>query len=164
MFRSIRYAVALAALLVLSISIDTFTVQDAHAQAFSGSCASFRGSFTGTLTGYASPPTGAIQYRVTTSCQVTLWTNAAITGTSNAATMTLTGAPYNIAPASAMPASQYLTNIVQDNGAFAAGCVQVSNATPTVLTFSNTGACAGAMTSSAAKGLPAGWSITYTLY
>jgi hypothetical protein len=137
--------------------------RDANAQAFSGSCAALRGSFTGTLTGYASPPTGTIQYRVTTSCTVTLWTTAAITGTSNAATMTMTGLPYNLQPASSMVAAQLLPGIVQDNGANAAGCVSIPAASGT-LTFSNSGACAGAMTATAAKGLPAGWEVTYTLY
>lgn len=164
MLKMIRSFIVLPALITLAVFSACIPVQDAHAQAFSGSCANIRGSFTGTLTGYASPPTGTIQYRVTQSCQVTLWTTAAITGTSNAATMTLTGSPYNLSPATAIVASQLIPNIVQDNGAFTVGCVGVSTAVPTVLTFSNTGACAGAMTSSAAKGLPAGWTITYNLY
>lgn len=154
---------------LLSLTLALFAAlvcipPDVHAQAFTGSCATNRGSFTGTLTGYASPPTGVVQYRVSASCQVTLWLTVAITGTSNAATMTLTGVPYNISPNAAMVASQQQITSVQDNGAFATGCSQVSVALPAVITFSNTGACAGAMTSSAAKGLPAGWTLTYTLY
>lgn len=154
--------VALLALAIFACDAPRF-LPVAQAQAFSGSCAAIRGSFTGTLTGYATPPTGTVQYRVTTACQVTLWLTAAITGTSNATAMTMTGAPYNIQPSSAMVASQLLPNIVQDNGAFTVGCVSVPQASGT-LTFSNTGACAGAMTGAAAKGLPAGWTITYNLY
>lgn len=161
--RRAPHAFVLALAVVLALAAVSLYPPPARAQAFSGSCAAFRGSFTGTLTGYASPSTGTVQYRVTTSCQVTLWLTAAITGTSNAATMTMTGLPYSIQPASANVAAQLIPNIVQDNGAFTVGCVSVPTASGT-LTFSNTGACAGAMTSSAAKGLPAGWTVSYTLY
>jgi hypothetical protein len=160
MFKKIALFVALAVSAVLC-GVPT---EKADAQAFAGSCAAIRSSFTGTLTGYASPPTGTIQFRVTSACQVILWTTAAITGTSNAATMTMTGIPYNLSPNAAMVASQQQLTSVQDNAAFAAGCAQVSVALPAVITFSNTGACAGAMTASAAKGLPAGWTLTYVLY
>lgn len=153
-----------AALFALVLCAGLVTPEPAHAQSYSGGCAAIRGSFTGTLTGYASPPTGTVQFKVSTNCQVTLWLTAAITGTSNAATMTLTGAPYNIAPGVGMVAAQVQPTIVQDNGAFASGCSSVSRAVPTVITFSNSGACAGAMTNTAAKGLPAGWTLTYTLY
>lgn len=135
--------------------------QDTHAQAFSGSCAQIRGSFLATVTGYASPPTGTIQFRVTQGCQVTLWNTAAITGTSNAATMTLTGLPYNLWPN--IGAVQLLPNIITDNSANVSGCVSVPSQLGT-LTFSNTGACAGAVTSTGTKALPAGWTFTYTLY
>lgn len=162
-----KVGVTLAFALVVALC-GIIPAQRAQAQAFAGTCAAIRGSFTGTLTGYASPPTGTVQFRVTNACQVTLWITAAITGTSNATTMTLTGAPYNIAPANALfgASSQTQPTIVQDNGALTVGCVQVSapSPPPTVLTFSNTGACAGAMTGSAAKGLPAGWTVTYSLY
>jgi hypothetical protein len=154
----------LVAGLVAFLGVSGSVPNVARAQAFSGSCAAFRGSFTGTLTGYASPPTGTVQFRVTTACQVTLWLTAAITGTSNAATMTMTGLPYYILPSSAMVASQTQPTIVQDNGAFTTGCAQVGQGASAVITFSNTGACAGAMTSSAAKGLPAGWTLNYSLY
>jgi hypothetical protein len=159
-----NYFGSLMAGIVFAVTIGMVIHDTAHAQAFAGSCAAIRGSYTGTLTGYASPPTGTIQYRVTTSCQVTLWTTAAISGTSNAATMTLTGTPYNLAPATSAPANQIITNVLTDNSANTFGCVQVSNATPTVITFSNTAACAGAMTNTGTKGLPSGWTITYTLY
>lgn len=150
-----------AVLICGGLIVATAPIRQAHAQAFSGSCASLRGSFTGTLTGYASPPTGTVQYRVTTNCQVTLWVTAAISGTSNAATMTMTGVPYNLWPN--IGSVQLTTNIVTDNSASAAGCFSVPSQSGT-LTFSNTGACAGAMTNTGTKGLPAGWTVTYTLY
>lgn len=162
MFRKILLSIFCT--MVTALCLNTASFHSAHAQAFSGSCASIRGSFTGTLTGYASPPTGTVQYRVTTSCTVTLWLTVAITGTSNAATMTMTGLPYNISPNAAIVASQTQPTIVQDNAAFASGCAAISVALPAVITFSNTGACAGAMTASAAKGLGAGWTLTYALY
>lgn len=162
-FRKLKTLVV-AALLALCVSTVPTMQESAHAQANSGSCALIRGSFTGTLTGYASPPTGTVQYRVDTACRVTLWLTTAITGTSNATAMTMTGIPYNISPNAAIVASQTMPTVVQDNGAFTVGCFQISVALPAVVTFSNSGACAGAMTGAAAKGLPAGWTVTYNLY
>jgi hypothetical protein len=137
-----------------------------YAQAFAGSCAQIRGSFTGTLTGYASPPTGTVQFRIDSACRVTLWLTAAISGTSNAATMTMTGLPYNLAPNAAVVGSQVFPTIVTDNTANTTGCFQISAPAtpPAVITFSNTGACAGAMTNTGTKGLLAGWTATYVLY
>lgn len=152
---------AMIAAILVAIGASGFPYNQAHAQSFAGTCAAGRGSFTGTLTGYASPPTGTVQYRVTIACQVTLWVTAAITGTSNAATMTMTGVPYNIQPN--IGSVQLMPNAVQDNAAITFGCFSVPSQVGT-FTFSNTGACAGAMTASAAKGLPAGWTVTYSLY
>lgn len=135
--------------------------EKAYAQANAGSCAALRSSFTATITGYASPPTGTIQYRVTNACQVIMWSTAAITGTSNAATMTMTGVPYNIQPN--IGAVQLEPVILTDNTANVTGCVSIPSASGT-LTFSNSGACAGAVTSTGTKAIPAGWTVTYVLY
>ena len=152
--------IALLALLAITACIG-FTPQTVEAQAFAGSCAAVRGSFTGTFTGFASPPTGTVQFRVTNACQVTLWVTTAITGTSNAATATLTGLPYNLWPN--IGSVQLLPNIFTDNTATVIGCISVPSQAGTI-TFSNTGACAGAVTASGTKALQAGWNTTYTLY
>lgn len=156
MIRKILLSVTLMLMAALACVPNT-----SHAQAFSGSCAAIRGSFTGTVTGYASPPTGTIQFRVTSACQVILWNTVAITGTSNAATMTMTGLPYNLWPNTGVV--QLMNNIITDNSANVTGCVSVPSQSGT-LTFSNTGACAGAVTSTGTKAIPVGWTITYTLY
>jgi hypothetical protein len=157
MFKKIQLAVfSLIAVLCLCVQ----PLQDSRAQAFAGGCASVRGSFTATVTGYASPPTGTIQFRVTNGCQVTLWATTAITGTSNAATMTMTGLPYNIW--SSVGAIQLVPQVITDNSADVIGCVSVPNQSGT-LTFSNSGACTGVVTSSGTKAIPAGWTFTYNL-
>lgn len=156
-----RTSIAAAILAVALLCIGAMDSTPVQAQAFSGSCASIRGSFTATVTGYASPPTGAIQFRVTTNCQVVLWSTAAITGTSNAATMTVTGVPYNLWPN--IGAVQLFPVIITDNSANVAGCVSVPSQAGT-LTFSNSGACAGVVTSTGTKAIPAGFSVTYNLY
>lgn len=147
--------------LALIVALACVLPNDARAQAFSGSCAVIRGSFTATVTGYASPPTGTIQFRVTSACQVVLWNTTAITGTSNAATMTLTGLPYNLWPN--ISAVQLIPAIITDNTANVAGCVNVPSQSGTI-TFSNSGACAGVVTSTGTKALPAGFTVTYSLY
>ena len=55
------------------------------------------GSFTGTLTGYASNPSGTVFWSKTGN-KVTLWITAAINGTSNSVSMTMTGIPAAIQP------------------------------------------------------------------
>lgn len=57
------------------------------------------GSFTGTLTGYASGPTGTVNYKVIGNI-VTLWITSDITGTSNATSLTMTGLPTAVRPGS----------------------------------------------------------------
>jgi hypothetical protein len=57
------------------------------------------GTFTGTLTGYASGPTGTVSYKVMSGI-VTLWVVLDVTGTSNANTLTMTGLPTVVRPGS----------------------------------------------------------------
>lgn len=55
------------------------------------------GTFTGTLTGFTTTVTGTVNYRITNGV-VFLWLASTLQGTSNAASMTLTGAPAAIQP------------------------------------------------------------------
>lgn len=120
------------------------------------------GSFTGTLTGMTASTTGTINY-VKTGRVITLYTTANILGTSNAATMTLTGLPAAAAPITSplsispcrasdntgeiycdVTVTSSLVNFVPLDGDATAGYV-----------------VDGVFTSSGTKGVFAGWSITY---
>lgn len=121
------------------------------------------GSFTGTLTGFGSNPTGTITYRVNKNL-VTLHAESEISGTSNATTMTMTGLPSGLNPGGNRVV---LDGMLMDNGGAnptllgratieAAGTIRFGLYSSSV--FSNS-----AFTSSGSKGLRAGWSITYSL-
>jgi hypothetical protein len=112
-----------------------------------------QGSFVLTLTGMTAGTTGSIGY-VANGHGVTL-NSAAITGTSNATTMTGTGLPAFLAPA----AASINTMIVEDGSANSLGTFSVG--TNAVITFKKdvTGA---AFTASGTKGLP-GCAFSYPL-
>lgn len=113
------------------------------------------GTFTGTLTGFAS---------LTTSCawsrngnQVTLWINQA-TGTSNATTMTMTGLPAAIKPTRLIEGCC----IVENNATMLMSVYNIS-AGGTTLSFSNGLTVNTAFTASGTKGIPSNLCITYQL-
>jgi hypothetical protein len=122
------------------------------------------GSFTGTLTGYATPPTGTVSYVVFansagTGKLCTLRIGSAITGTSNTTALTMTGLPAACTPAAAV----YVPTITTDNGTEVISSATIA-ASGTTITF----ACdqpfsATGFTSSGTKALGTGWSITYAL-
>lgn len=122
------------------------------------------GSFTGTLTGYASGPTGTISYAVVANSAGTgkiahLWADSAITGTSNATSLTMTGAPAAVRPVTA--ARVGATFAVDNNTLVAAN---FSIATGGTITFGMGAGFSGTgFTNSGTKGLGAGWSISYSL-
>lgn len=113
------------------------------------------GSFTGTLTGYASNPTPTIEYRRTGNI-VTLTRNAGSVATSNADSMTLTGMPVAIRP---LQTHTVLTRI-QDNGTNQVGVASVA---PSGTVTFGVGGAGGVFTASGNKGLPGGWSLQYEL-
>jgi hypothetical protein len=113
------------------------------------------GSFTGTLTGFATDPTPTIEYRRTGNI-VTLTCNSGSTGTSDDTTMTLTGMPVSIRPAQV----HTVITRVQDNGTNQVGVASI--ATSGTITF-GLGAAGGNFTGSGTKGLPGGWSLHYEL-
>lgn len=113
------------------------------------------GSFTGTLTGYASPPTGATKFRV--AAGFAFITLPALTGTSNATTMTLTGAPDVLKPATARTVVVSATD--SGTAAFATAVI----GTDGVITFSKGAAPAGAWTNTGVKAI-ATLDICYPLY
>lgn len=101
------------------------------------------GTFTGTLTGCTTSPTGTLRY--TKAGNVVVLYIPAISATSDTTAMTVTGGPAAIQPVRA----QRVQVPVQDNTAVVAGLVQVE--TSGTLTFYAT-VGGGAFTSSGTKG------------
>lgn len=124
------------------------------------------GTFTGTLTGMTVTTSGTFSYRKVNNI-VTMWLEAALTGTSNTTGMTLTGLPAAIQPT--------ITKIVscasmEDNSNFqCCGEAQVLASTITFriartnLTANFVINGASSFTNSGGKGLSTGWSITYAV-
>ena len=113
------------------------------------------GTFTGTLTGCTTSPTGAVDYAI--NGNVVTMTLPEISGTSNSATMTLTGMPSTLRPLSgniAVPIP-----VAQDNSAILYGSSYASFAfDSSTITFSRN----GNWTSSGTKGVSR-CTITYML-
>lgn len=123
-------------------------------------------SFVGTLSGMTTTVTGTFYYRVS-GAFVTIWTEANITGTSNATSMALSGAPAGIAPNAT---KRVACSSIFDNGTSNQfmGEMQVSSNVANwdigrmAVSGSNILA-GGSFTNSGTKGLAAGWTITYPL-
>jgi hypothetical protein len=131
------------------------------------------GSFTATLTGYASGPTGTVNYRIVANSAGTgkvchLYADSAISGTSNATALTMTGVPAACRPS----ASKWAMSLVVDESLTSVGGALVG--TGGTITFyqalddqgtgtNRTDISASGFLNSGTKGLPAGWSISYPL-
>lgn len=112
------------------------------------------GSFTGTQTGYSASLTPTVQWKRNGSL-VTLTFDSASTGTSNAATMTLTGMPSQLYPNNTV----VVPCLVTDNGGQVLGIASV--ATNGTVTFGDTAAAVGGFETSGSKGFGAGSTIIY---
>lgn len=119
------------------------------------------GSFTITLTGFGSNPTGTINYSIGQDGKtVFVWAASAITGTSNATTMTGTGIPSAIQPVTA----KYQPIRLSDNGGGTGGSVQIAAASGTWTFGVNFGNAGGAFTGGGSKGINSlGTGFSYTL-
>lgn len=122
------------------------------------------GTFVGTLTGMAGATTGTFNYEIVGK-HVTLTCIAAVQGTSNATSMSLTGIPVAIQPATGIPSFLLL---ITDNGTSKIGFAQCSAATFAIGLFQNgtalfTSTVFTNFTATGLKGLPAGWTVTYSL-
>lgn len=119
-------------------------------------------SFTGTLTGCTTSPTGNFIYRKVNNL-VTLWTVVNTYGTSNTTAMTLTGLPAAIRPTqqTIVPCSTLTDNTIAVEGAAAVGTG--GSIIFTVDTVSGTKIIPGAFVNSGTKGISTGWCITYPL-
>lgn len=110
-----------------------------------------RGTFTGTLTGYASGPTGTVEYTVVQFAvgrHITLYIPA-ITGTSNATSLTMTGLPSALSPTGTVYGKLSDGSIV-NNGSYA-GSGQGWSINGTTVTFYSGGSATG-WTASGTKG------------
>lgn len=125
------------------------------------------GTFTGTLSGMTGSTTGTFAYRVVRGV-CTLYRNggAPVSGTSNAATMSLSGLPAAITP----PIDRQVPSTMYDNGNICAGQASVRSSNSTVLfalgVVSGTQvqiSPTGGFTTSGTKGVSSDWSITYPL-
>jgi hypothetical protein len=115
----------------------------------------FAGSFTGTLTGCTTSPTGAVKY--TKNGSHVILDIPAISGTSNATTMTITGAPSAIRPLTTT--NWVLCRVTDNSGAANVGLVRMN--TSGVLEFrSNVGG--GTFTASGTKSVDS-CSITFDI-
>ena len=121
-----------------------------------------KSTFTGTLTGMTAGTTGTVTWlRVGGLCIV--YVSAAILGTSNAVTMTMTGLPAVIQPAN----TQQGMCVVQNNATNSHGTFSVTGGT---ITF-GIGTVSGSFivvnnagfTNSGTKGVAVGWTIAYAL-
>lgn len=123
------------------------------------------GSFTGTLTGYASGPTGTVYYRIVANSAgagkiCTLFLGADILGTSNANSLTMTGLPVDVRPSRAVRAPCF----VRDNSVgdyIGAATIDASGSTITFAISSPLNG--GGFSASNQKGLRENWQITYPL-
>lgn len=122
------------------------------------------GSFTGTLTGMDAATTGTVSYKIVANSSgtgkvCTLLAASAITGTSDADTMTMTGLPAACTPSTAV---RVLCE-VHENTTAQLGLAVIA-ASGTTITFStDLPFSASGFTASGAKGLSAGWQISYLL-
>jgi hypothetical protein len=114
------------------------------------------GSFTGTLTGYASPLTGTFKW-VSDGLTATVYLPSGVTGTSNSTTLTITGLPAAVQPA--VGVSSVCTRL-QNNGGNQSGVaiLTAGSGTITLTDLNNLG-----FGSTGGKGLLSGWSITYPI-
>lgn len=122
------------------------------------------GSFTGTLTGFASGPTGTVSYKINNG-MCTLYTGAEISGTSNAVSMSMTGLPTAVRPSGAREvASAAFVNNTLTNSYLGGASISTSGVvTFKLLNFSNGLLGPSEFVASGSKGLSANWAITYPL-
>lgn len=115
------------------------------------------GSFTATLSGFTTTVTGTVQWKRSGS-KIALLVPSAITGTSNATSMNMTGMPSSIKMATtrARPLC-----VVKDNGSDVLGLASIQLTADSNSISFGVGAAAGNFTNSGTKGLSAGTLIIW---
>jgi len=145
-------AIAGTAITSTATQINNATATTATTAELNTLAGSTSGSYTGTATGLTTSPTVTVNYKRVGN-MVFVETRSSLTGTSNASTFTITGAPAGITPASATG-----EGIVQvyDNGTGQAGTVFMENTG--ALTFGRVSDAA--FTTSGTKGV-GGFTFSY---
>lgn len=115
------------------------------------------GSFTATLSGFTTTVTGTVQWKRTGS-KIALLVPSAITGTSNATNMNMTGMPSSLKMATTRAR---VLCVVKDNGADVLGLASVQLTADSNSISFGVGAAAGTFTGSGTKGLSAGTMIIW---
>jgi len=122
-----------------------------------------RGTFTATVTGFASNITGTINYQRQGNL-VSLWAKSSITSISDKNTMTMTGLPASLRPTFA---SESAVHMVRDNSLFLPVVADISATSDTVtfarVTSLTASASSTGFTTSNIKGIPAGWFMQYAV-
>lgn len=115
------------------------------------------GSFTGTLTGMTGSTTGPVSYAIVGK---TCILRGAFTGSSNSTSMTMTGVPAACNPATG---ASFCACMLEDNGSNIGGWAQVTTGN-TINFGTGINDNASGFTGSGTKGLPAGWTVVYSLF
>jgi hypothetical protein len=116
------------------------------------------GTFTGTLTGFASNPSGTCSYAIVNGVATLTLPQGPLTGTSNSTAMSLTGVPAALRPATLQP-TVALGGVI-DTGNYYAGALNIVGGTFQFYAF-----IAGGLgfTASGTKGIGSGLTVTYPL-
>lgn len=115
------------------------------------------GSFTATLSGFTPPITGTVQWKRSGS-KIALLVPSAITGTSDATSMNMTGMPSGLKMATTRAR---VLCVVKDNGTDVLGLASVQLTADSNSISFGVGAAAGNFTNSGTKGLSAGTMIIW---
>jgi hypothetical protein len=117
------------------------------------------GSFTATITGHASDPTGTIKYTIT-GTNVKLYRDGTeISGTSNSTAMTLTGLPAACQPSG----PRQVLCVLTDNSINVLGKAVLASGSGTITFGMGAGLATTGFTGSGTKGIGTGWEINYSL-
>lgn len=142
------------------LSIDrTGTTLDSLQKAGSDIAVQTSDTYTGTLTGCTTSPTGTINYKRVGDL-VTLYVNSQLIGTSNSTAKTITGMPAGIRPTnSKFGYCPVIDDDVSTGGTFTVG----SNGTITLNRGHEPPTVFDSTPTSGGSGIPASWQITYVI-
>lgn len=122
-----------------------------------------QGTFTGTLTGMTGSTTGTYSYQRVGKYAV-VWNTSAVTGTSNATTMTMTGIPAVIQPSAAVKVA--LGGVLTDNSItnnYGGASVNGGTATLNLMAVNGVHIIDGAFSGAGTKGTSAGFVMVYPI-
>lgn len=151
----------------LAITATTMTIVNATTFSSTISCVNaplgagfiVASTFTATLVGCTTSPTGTINYRIVNQATVTLEFDSTLTGTSNATTCSISGMPAAIQPARAQ--SFFLA--IENNGATAMAVATIQTTGSILFSATLLGTGSSGFTAAGIKGIPAAFTTTYNL-